>query len=92
MVAITRAPPAVDLSALLQLTAWVERLDAINHLNAGEDQVILKIRSQAVHVLESWARRWYVKSAMSDDDGEWVPGTGRGGARQASVRKEATQT
>ena len=83
--------PAVDLSALLQLTAWVERLDAINHMNAGEDQVILKIRSRAVHVLDSWARRWYVKSAMSDDDGEWVPGTGRGGAAGAG-EKEATQT
>ena len=82
--------PAVDLSALLQLTAWVERLDAINHMNAGEDQVILKIRSRAVHVLDLWARRWYVKSAMSDDDGEWVPGTGRGGAAGAG-EKEATQ-
>ena len=83
--------PAVDLSALLQLTAWVERLDAINHMNAGEDQVILKIRSQAVHVLDSWARRWYVKSVMSDDDGEWVPSTGHGGAAGAG-EKEATQT
>ena len=83
--------PAVDLSALLQLTAWVERLDAINHMNAGEDQVILKIRSQAVHVLDSWARRWYVKSAMLDHDGEWVPGTGRGGAVGAG-EKEATQS
>ena len=73
------------------MTAWVERLDAINHMNAGEDQVILKIRSRAVHVLDSWARRWYVKSAMSDDDGEWVPGTGRGGAAGAG-EKEAAQT
>ena len=78
--------PAVDLSALLQLTAWVERLDAINHMNAGEDQVILKIRSQAVHVLDSWARRWYVKSAMSDDDGEGCRARDAAG-RQAPVRK-----
>ena len=83
--------PAVDLSALLQLTAWVERLDAINHMNAGEDQVILKIRSRAVHVLDSWVRRWYVKNAMSDNDGERVPGTGRGGAA-GTGEKEATQT
>ena len=84
--------PAVDLSALLQLTAWVrEARRHQSHENAGEDEVIIKIRSRAVHVLDSWARRWYVKSVMSDDDGEWVPGTGRGGAAGA-VEKEATQT
>ena len=61
---------AVDVAALLQLTAWVEKLDAINHMNRGEDQVIINIRSQAVGVLDTWTKRWYVKHAMSDDDGE----------------------
>ena len=42
---------AVDVAALLQLTAWVEKLDAINHMNGGEDQLIINIRSQAVGVL-----------------------------------------
>ena len=58
---------AVDVAALLQLTAWVEKLDAINHMNSGEDQVIINIRSQAVGVLDVWTKRWYVKHAMSDD-------------------------
>ena len=53
--------------------------------------MILKIRSRAVHVLDSWVRRWYVKNAMSDNDGERVPGTGRGGAA-GTGEKEATQT
>ena len=61
--------PAVDLAALLQLTAWVERLDAINHMNAGEDQVIIKIRTRAVGVLDLWVQRWYARHAMRDDDG-----------------------
>ena len=58
---------AVDVAALLQLTAWVEKLDAINHMNSGEDQVIINIRSQAVGVLDAWTKRWYSKHAMSDD-------------------------
>ena len=58
---------AVDVAALLQLTAWVEKLDAINHMNSGEDQVIINIRSQAVGVLDVWTKRWYVKHAMTDD-------------------------
>ena len=62
--------PAADLAALLQLTAWVERLDAINHMNDGEDQVILKIRSRAVRVLDSWVQCRYMKHAMPADDGE----------------------
>ena len=60
--------PAVDLAALSQLTAWVERLDAINHMNAGEDQMILKIRTRAVRVLDLWAQRWYARHAMWDDE------------------------
>ena len=60
--------PAVDLAALSQLTAWVERLDAINHMNAGEDQMILKIRTRAVRVLDLWAQRWYARQAMWDDE------------------------
>ena len=59
--------PTVDVAALLQLTAWVEKLDAINHMNSGEDQVIINIRSQAVGVLDAWTKRWYSKHAMSDD-------------------------
>ena len=58
---------AVDVAALLQLTAWVEKLDAINHMNSGEDQVIINTRSQAVGVLDAWTKRWYSKHAMSDD-------------------------
>ena len=58
---------AVDVAALLQLTAWVEKLDAINHMNSGEDQVIINIRSQAVGVLDAWTKRWYATHAMTDD-------------------------
>ena len=58
---------AVDVAALLQLTAWVEKLDAINHMNGGEDQLIINIRSQAVGVLDAWTKRWYATHAMTDD-------------------------
>ena len=59
---------AVDVAALLQLTAWVEKLDAINHMNGGEDQLIINIRSQAVGVLDAWTKRWYATHAMTDDE------------------------
>ena len=52
--------PAVDLATLLQLTAWIERLDAIMRMHDGEDEVILKIRTRAVGVLDSWVQRWEV--------------------------------
>ena len=52
--------PAIDLATLLQLTAWIERLDAIMRANDGEDEVILKIRTRAVGVLDSWVQRWEV--------------------------------
>ena len=52
--------PAIDLATLLQLTAWIERLDAIMRMNDGEDKVILKIRTRAVGVLDSWVQRWEV--------------------------------
>ena len=58
---------AVDVAALLQLTAWVEKLDAINQMNSGEDQLIINIRSQAVGVLDAWTKRWYATHAMTDD-------------------------
>ena len=58
---------AVDVAALLQLTAWVEKLDAINHMNGGEDHLIINIRSQAVGVLDAWTKRWYATHAMTDD-------------------------
>ena len=52
--------PAIDLATLLQLTAWIERLDAIMRMHDGEDEVILKIRTRAVGVLDSWVQRWEV--------------------------------
>ena len=52
--------PAVDLATLLQLTAWIERLDAIMRMHDGEDEVILKIRTRAIGVLDSWVQRWEV--------------------------------
>ena len=58
--------PAVDLSALLQLTAWVERLDAIMRTNDGEDKVILKIRTRAVGVLDSWVGRWELRQRVQE--------------------------
>ena len=60
---------AVDVAALLQLTAWVEKLDAINHMNSGEDQLIINIRSKTVGVLvlDAWTKRWYATHAMTDD-------------------------
>ena len=58
-----RVPP-VDLTALVQLTAWVERLDGIIRMNNGEDEVILSIRSRAVAVLDSWVERWEVRQGL----------------------------
>ena len=52
--------PAIDLATLLQLTAWIERLDAIMRANDGEDEVILNIRTRAVGVLDLWVQRWEV--------------------------------
>ena len=59
------APP-VDLAALVQLTAWVERLDAIMRTNDGEDKVILKIRTRAVGVLDSWVGRWELRQRVQE--------------------------
>ena len=63
----TRVLP-VDLAALEQLTAWVERLDAIMRMNDGEDKVILRIRTRAVGVLDSWVRRWAVRQGAQDQE------------------------
>ena len=58
--------PPVDLAALVQLTAWVERLDAIMRTNDGEDKVILKIRTRAVGVLDSWVGRWELRQRVQE--------------------------
>ena len=58
-----RVPP-VDLTALVQLTAWVEQLDGIMRMNNGEDEVILRIRARAVGVLDSWVGRWEVMQGV----------------------------
>ena len=63
----TRVLP-VDLAALEQLTAWVERLDAIMRMNDGEDKVIISIRTRAVGVLDSWVRRWAVRQGAQDQE------------------------
>ena len=56
--------PPVDLTALVQLTAWVEQLDGIMRMNNGEDEVILRIRARAVGVLDSWVGRWEVMQGV----------------------------
>ena len=58
--------PPVDLAALVQLTAWVERLDAIMRTNDGEDKAILKIRTRAVGVLDSWVGRWELRQRVQE--------------------------
>ena len=58
--------PPVDLAALVQLTAWVERLDAIMRTNDGEDKVILNIRTRAVGVLDSWVGRWELRQRVQE--------------------------
>ena len=61
--------PPVDLAALRTSTIdsrWVERLDAIMRTNDGEDKVILKIRTRAVGVLDSWVGRWELRQRVQE--------------------------
>ena len=51
--------PAVDLAALMQLTAWIKQLGELIRMQDGEDSRFVDVRARAVLVLESWAQRWY---------------------------------
>ena len=58
------APP-VDLTALVQLTAWIKALGELIRMQDGADSRFVDVRERAVSVLESWAQRWY--------DGQAIP-------------------
>ena len=57
--------PAVDLAALMQLTAWIKALGELIRMQDGEDPQFVDLRARAVLVLKSWAQRWYDRQAIS---------------------------
>ena len=57
--------PAVDLAAIMQLTAWIKALGELISMQDGEDSRLVDLRARAVSVLESWAQRWYDRQAIS---------------------------
>ena len=58
-------PPAVDLAALMQLTAWIKQLGELIRMQDGEDPQFVDLRARAVVVLKLWAQRWYDRQAIS---------------------------
>ena len=56
--------PAVDLAALMQLTAWIKQLGELIRMQDGEDSRFVALRARAVSVLESWVQRWYDGQAI----------------------------
>ena len=56
--------PAVDLAALMQLTAWIKQLGELIRMQDGEDSRFVALRARAVLVLESWVQRWYNGQAI----------------------------
>ena len=57
--------PAVDLAALMQLTAWIKQLGELIHMQDGEDSRFVALRARAVSALESWVQRWYNGQAIN---------------------------
>ena len=56
--------PAVDLAALMQLTAWIKQLGELIRMQDGEDSRFVDVRARAVSVLEARAKRWCDGQAM----------------------------
>ena len=56
--------PAVDLAALMQLTAWIKALGELVSMQDEKDSRLLDLRARAVSVLEAWAQRWYDGQAI----------------------------
>ena len=55
--------PAVDLAALMQLTAWIKALGELICVQ-DKDSRLVDLRARAVSVLDAWAQRWYDGQAM----------------------------
>lgn len=56
--------PAVDLAALMQLTAWIKALGELIRMQDEKDSRLVDLRARAVSVLDAWAQRWYDGQAM----------------------------
>ena len=56
--------PAVDLAALMQLTAWIKQLGELIRMQDEKHSRLVDLRARAVSVLEAWAQRWYDGQAM----------------------------
>ena len=57
--------PAVDLAALMQLTAWIKALGELIRMQDEKDSRLVDLRARAVAVLDAWAQRWYDGQAIS---------------------------
>ena len=56
--------PAVDLAALMQLTAWIKALGELIRMQDGEDSRFVDVRARAISVLEAWAKQWHDGQAI----------------------------
>ena len=56
--------PAVDLAALMQLTAWIKALGELIRMQDEKDSRLVDLWARAVSVLDAWAQRWYDEQAI----------------------------